>query len=164
MSRGSDDTAVSSAPLEANLTTIPRFPVLKSTSPLACGRRKPHFVARLHHGSCVAVLSVRIVAAAGLAYEHAHGIVLLHDEGLCAIDLDLGVGPLFLRSTGTILPSSLRARTQSNDVAPLRLLGDSVRDDGASGGVGFAVDAAQGHVIVQGRNLMVLLQCLGCRL
>ena len=48
-------------------------------------------------------------AAAGLAYEHAHGIVLLHDEGLCAIDLDLGVGPLFLRSTGTILPSSLRA-------------------------------------------------------
>ena len=57
-----------------------------------------------------------------------------------------------------------RARTQSNDVAPLRLLGDSVSDDGASGGVGFAVDAAQGHVIVQGRNLMVLLQCLGCRL
>ena len=38
-----------------------------------------------------------------------------------------------------------RARTQSNDVALLRLLGDSVRDDGASGGVGFAVDAAQSH-------------------
>ena len=85
-------------------------------------------------------------AAAGLAYEHAHGIVLLHDEGLCAIDLDLGADHFFLevhRSDLAILAA--RARTQSNDVGLLRLVGDSVRDDGASGGVGFAVDAAQSH-------------------
>src|SRR6185503_11465651 len=87
-----------------------------------------------------------------------------HDQELCAIDLDLGARPLaeqdavaFLevqRDDLAILAAS--AGPYGNDLALLRLLGGGIGNDDAPGGLGFAVDAAQGHAIVEGTEFHLL--------
>src|SRR6185503_12284857 len=87
-----------------------------------------------------------------------------HDQELCAIDLDLGARPLaeqdavaFLeveRDNLAILAAS--AGPYRNDLALLRFLGGGIGNEDAPGGLGFAVDAAQGHAIVEGTKFHFL--------
>ena len=86
----------------------------------------------------------------------------------CAIDLDLGAGPLAEQDPVSLLQVqrddlavlAACAGPHGDDLALLRLLGGGIGNDDAAGGLGFAVDAAQGHAVVEGTKLhVVLLQC-----
>src|SRR6185295_9779253 len=109
-------------------------------------------------------LGVLSAAIALLVCDHAHDVALLHDQELCAIDLDLGARPLaeqdavafpeVQRDNLAILAAS--AGPYGNDLALLRLLGGGIGNDDAPGGLGFAVDAAQGHAIVEGTKFHFL--------
>ena len=57
-------------------------------------------------------------------------------------------------SRGTILPLSSRAPgADGDDLALLGFLGCRIGDDDAAGGLGFAVDAAHNHAVVQRTEL-----------
>ena len=79
----------------------------------------------------------------------------------CAVDLDLGAGPFAEQDLVALLHVEgddlavlvARAGADGDDLALLGLLGGGVGDDDAAGGLGFAVDAANDHAVVQRTEL-----------
>src|ERR1700716_4205528 len=89
--------------------------------------------------------------------QHAHDVALFHDQVLDAIDLDFGARP-FSEQDAVADPEVDRdqlaafiaaARTNSDDLALLRLLHCCVGDDDAAGSLRLGVDALDDNAVVK---------------
>src|SRR5215217_4946991 len=93
--------------------------------------------------------------------DHAQQVGFLHDQVFFIIDPDLGARPLAEQHPVTrpdIEPLDLATlvsgtRTDGDDLALLRLLLGGVRDDDASGGLAFLLDAADHDAVVEWTEL-----------
>src|SRR5262249_57346572 len=90
--------------------------------------------------------------------DHAHDVGLLHDQEFLAIQLDLGARPLAEQHAAAGLHVDWNelavvvaaARSNSDDLAFLRLFLSGIGDDDAAFGLLFGVDAAHDHAVMQG--------------
>src|SRR5689334_18571049 len=99
----------------------------------------------------------RAAACCDLALEDAHDVALLHNEEFLPVDLHLGARPLAEQHLVALLDVEGRdlaglvagAWADGDDLALLRFLGCRVRNDDAASCLGFAIDAANHHAVMQ---------------
>src|SRR6185503_18825781 len=89
--------------------------------------------------------------------DDAHDVGLLHDQEFLAVQLDLGARPLAEQHAATgfhvdgnkLAALVTAARSNSDDLAFLRLFLSGIGNDDATFGLLFGTDAAHDHAVVQ---------------
>src|SRR5262245_45796574 len=100
------------------------------------------------------------------AFEHAHDVAFLHDHEFDAVEFDLGAGPFseqHLVANLEINRDELArliapARADSRDLARLRLFLCGVRDNDATGGLRFGINASNDDAVVKRTKFHAVLR------
>src|SRR5438552_17589504 len=93
--------------------------------------------------------------------DDAHDVGFVHDQEFLTVELDFGARPLAEQHAVATLDVDrdqlaaliAAARADGDDLAFLRLLLGGVGNDDAAGGLGFGIDTADDHAVVQGTEL-----------
>src|SRR5437764_1429659 len=93
--------------------------------------------------------------------DDAHDVGFFHDQEFLTVELDFGARPLAEQHAVATLDVDrdqlaaliAAARADGDDLAFLRLLLGGVGNDDAAGGLGFGIDTADDHAVVQGTEL-----------